>query len=441
MTPGVRTRDGRDGGPFDAAAPFRLEADALECPYPHYEALRERGPAVWVDELQAYLVSGYDDVTWLLRHPDLASSRQPTGPGLARLTKDAIARGQAEGSLPPDARRHLTDPHPKTVFTIDPPQHTQMRKLISRILTPRRARAYEPMVRAAADALAADLAARGTAEAVAVFARPLPENVILPLLRMPPDMLDELRRWTSSLTHVIGNPDASDADVFAMLAGRGQMSAFFGRHLDEVREAPGDDLVTALIEARGDDGSTLTEGERIGLLINLLVAGNETSIKATSAAMRILAERPDVWDALRSDPGLVPTFVEEVLRLDPPTQGMYRYLTADVEIGGETLPAHSHVYLSFASANRDSTVFPEPGELVLRREDAARHVSFGQGPHTCLGAWLARLEITCGVESLLDRLESIAIAPGAEFTYGPSYLLHGLQRVDVVVTARDGAAG
>lgn len=417
----------------EAVAPFRLDDGALRCPYPHYEALRDRGPAEWVDELGAYVISGYDDVTSLLRRPELASSRQPTGPGLARLTRDAIGRGQAAGTIPADAQRHLENPHPKTVFTIDPPQHTQMRKLISRILTPRRARTYEPLVRAAAARLADDLAARRTADAIAVFARPLPENVILPLLRMPAEMVDELRRWTSTLTHVIGNPAATDEDVLAMLSGRAQMTEFFGRLLDDVRADPGPDLVTALIQAHDDDGNTLTEGERIGLLINLLVAGNETSIKATSAAVRVLAERDDVWAALAADRTLVPTFVEEVLRLEPPTQGMFRYLTADTVIGGELLPAGSHVYLNFAAANRDPAVFPDPTALGLGRDDSSRHVSFGQGPHTCLGAWLARLEITCGVDALLGRLAGIELAPGNDFTYGPSYLLHGLERLDVVV--------
>ena len=425
--------------PEAAAAPFRLEPDALRCPYPHYETVRSEGPAVWVDELEAYVISDYEHVTALLRQPELASSRQPTGPGLAEKTRHAIERGEEAGTLPADAKRHLAHPHPKTVFTIDPPQHTQMRKLISRILTPRRARAYEPMVRAAAGELAADLAAAGTADAIAVFARPLPENVILPLLRMPPAMLGELRRWTSTLTHVIGNPAATDDDVFAMLGGRAQMTAFFGDHLDEVRLDPGDDLVTALIEARDDDGRTLSEGERIGLLINLLVAGNETSIKATSAALWILAERPDVWAALQDDRELVATFVEEVLRLEPPTQGMFRYLTADVDVGGQTVPGGSHVYLNFAAANRDPSVFPEPEELRLERGDASRHVSFGQGPHTCLGAWLARLEINCGVEALLDAIDTIALAPGTavdDLTFGPSYLLHGLQHLPVTVIPR-----
>lgn len=419
----------------DGTAPFRLEPAALRCPYPAYEAVRSEGAAVWLETLDAYVISDYENVTSLLRQPGVASSRQPTGPGLASLTRGAVERGQASGNLPADAERHLADPHPKTVFTLDPPEHTRMRKLISRILTPRRARAYEPLVREAADQLALELAERGTADAIAVFARPLPERVILPLLRMPTAMLGDLRHWTSSLTHVIGNPKATDSEVHAMLSGRGQMTEFFGRLLEEVRAAPGDDLVTALIEAHDGDGNSLTEGERIGLLINLLVAGNETSIKATSAAVRILADRPDVWTALQAEATLVPTFVEEVLRLEPPTQGMFRYLTEAVEIDGKRLEAGSHVYLNFAAANRDAEIFPNPEQLSLQREDASRHVSFGQGPHTCLGAWLARLEITCGVEALLARLSSISLAPGDELTYGPSFLLHGLERLDVNVVA------
>ena len=337
----------------DGAAPFRLEPNALRCPYPHYETIRAAGPATWVDELSAYVVSDHRHVTELLRQPDLASSRMPTGPGLAATIGEAIDRGRAGGTIPDDAERYLAQPHPRTVFTIDPPEHTRMRKLVSRILTPRAARRFEPLVRAAADRLARDLAAHeGPVDAVAHFARPLPEQIILPLLRMPDHMVHELRQWTRALTFVIGNPEATDADVFEALSGRTHMMDFFAEHLIACRAESRDDLVTALIEA-SDDGRTLTEGERVGLLINLLVAGNETTIKATSSAMWILAHQPEVWSALVADPELIPTFVEEVLRLEPPTQGMFRQLDADHEIDGRVLPAHSHVYLNFAAANRD----------------------------------------------------------------------------------------
>jgi cytochrome P450 len=270
---------------------------------------------------------------------------------------------------------------------------------------------------------------------VALFARPLPERVILPLLRMPLDQADDLRRWTRALTHVIGNPQASDADIVTMLEARAQMTTFFAAHLDAVRAAPGDDLVTALIEATDDNGRTLTEGERVGLLINFLVAGNETSIKATTSAIRMLAQHPDVWRALQQDRTKVPNFLEEALRLEPPTQGMFRYLADDLVVGDLHLPAGRDVYVNFAAANRDADAFPAPDEIDLARPHPMRHLAFGQGPHTCLGAWLARLEITNGIEALLDHVEAIRLAPGNRFDYDPSFLLHGLVRLDVEVDA------
>ena len=336
------------------------------------------------------------------------------------------------------AEQHLRAPHARTVFTIDAPEHTQMRKLIGRILAPNRARQWEPLIRAEADALARQFAATGGGDAVALFARPLPERVILPLLRMPASMLDELRRWTRAVVAVIGNPGASDQDVAAMLEARAEMSAFFARHLEAARATPGDDLVTALIEATDDHGRTLTEGERVGLLINFLVAGNETSIKATSSAIRLLATEPAVWAALKADRAKVPTFLEEALRLEPPTQGMFRYLTADLDVAGVQVPAGTDIYVNFAAANRDPHTFTAPTEIDLDRPHPMRHLAFGHGPHTCLGAWLARLEITIGIEALLDHVAAIRLAPASALDYEPSYLLHGLCRLDVVIEAVGG---
>ena len=262
--------------------------------------------------------------------------------------------------------------------------------------------------------------------------------MILPLLRMPDEMLPELRRWTRAVVKIIGNPGATDADVVQMIDARAEMATFFADHLQRARRDPANDLVTALIDAVDDNGRALTEGERIGLLINFLVAGNETSIKATAATIRVLAEHPSIWAALKADRTKVPNFLEEVLRLEPPTQGMFRFLAADLEIEGTTLPAGADVYVNFAAANRVPAVFPAPTEIVLDRPHPMRHLAFGQGPHTCLGAWLARLEITAGIDAMLDHVAAISLAPGNTFEHEPSYLLHGLQRLDVdVVAERD----
>ena len=147
---------------IDAEDPFRLAPGALRCPYPHYEALREQGPTVWSEELAAFVISGHEHAAATLRQPDVASSRRPTGPGLAALTAAAIDRCRARGQLGELAESHLRAPTPRTVFTIDPPEHSQMRKLISRILSPSKAREWEPLIHAEADQLARDLARRGS---------------------------------------------------------------------------------------------------------------------------------------------------------------------------------------------------------------------------------------------------------------------------------------
>ena len=181
------------------------------------------------------------------------------------------------------------------------------------------------------------------------------------------------------------------------------------------------------------DGPVLTESERIGLLINFLMAGNETSTKLFSNCARTLAEHPQWWARLQQDRTLVPRFVEELVRLDPPTQAMYRQLKQDADVGGEACPAGDHVLLVFAAGNRDEIEFPLANEVVLDRSEPTRHLSFGHGAHLCLGAPLARMEAKVMLETLLDRCAAISLVPGNDFACEPSYLLHGLRSLPVTV--------
>ena len=316
------------------STPFDLDPHALRCPYEHYEELREQGAVVPVEELGALAVLGMDDIRTVLRQPGAASSRTPTGPAVAAQIGAALTHLREAGRLPPTAIAYLDGRHDRTLFTIDPPNHTRQRRLMGRLFAPRQVDAWRSVVGPIADDVVSRLVAcPGPVDLVTDFAVPIPVAVIATLLRMPVEDHERLKRWSVDVTRIIGNPQADDEAFARSVAARQEMAEYFGARLDQARDVPGDDLVTAVAEAGIEgEGAGLTESERCGLLINFLTAGNETTTKLLASGAWLLGERPDVLARLRAEPNLVPAFVEEVLRLEPPTQGMFREIVADIDL-------------------------------------------------------------------------------------------------------------
>ena len=407
--------------------PFDLDSGAVRDPYPFYEEVRAQGRAVYRPEIEAWMVTGYEDVRAVLRQPLIGSSRNPTGPVLARTISDAIARARAGNGLPDRVTRALAEPVDSNLFRVDPPDHTRQRRLISPAFRGPGLRSWEPVVRREAADLVEQLVGVEEVDLVARLAVALPVRVIATLLRIPPDEQPLIRAWSQGNTKVLGNPHATDGDLLNTVALRREMADYFLGLLDQARAEPGDDLLSTVAET-GTDGppSGLTESERAGMLTTFMVAGNETTAKLMAAILRYLGTQPELWEVVSGDRKLIGALVEEVLRLEPPTQGMFRLLTQDVQIGDETVRAGSYVYLSYAAANRDPGQFPEPGRIDLHRPNLQSHLSFGSGTHLCLGAGLARLESGILLETLLDRCGGVSLSPSNTFDHEPTYLLHGL---------------
>lgn len=422
----VRAVRGGDGA-VTAGCPFTLEGDAVRNPYPFYEEIRNQGRTVYRTELEARMVTGYDDVRAVLRQPLVGSSRNPTGPVLARTISEAVSRAQAAGTLPERAARSLAHPVDSNLFRVDPPQHTRQRRLVSPAFRGPKLRSWEPLVRRVAAEVVDELVGIEDVDLVDRLAVALPVRVIAALLRIPTEDQPLIRTWSQGNTRVLGNPAATDADLLNTVALRREMADYFLRLLEQARREPGDDLLTTVAGAGPEGPPTgLTESERAGMLTTFMIAGNETTAKLMAAALRFLGQQPELWNALREDRSLVGTLIEETLRLEPPTQGMFRLLTEDVTIGDQMVPAGSYVYLSYAAANRDPGHFPDPGRVDLHRPNPQAHLSFGNGTHMCLGAGLARMESTVLVETLLDRCGGVALSASNTFEHEPTYLLHGL---------------
>lgn len=422
-----------------SGCPFSLAAEAVRDPYPYYETVRGEGRAVFVPEIDAWVITAYDDIQTVLRQPGLASSRTPTGRNVGEVMAASIERSRSAGALPDLVERYLADPPDPTLFTIDPPDHTRQRRAVARMFAPAQVEIWEPAVRELAASTVVHLCAMHHVDLATDFAGAIALGTAMRLLGLEEHDRTRLHRWADDTVAVIGVPSPSDEAVVAMLTARAEMTRFFAGLIAVRRLEPTSDLTSLVASVATVDapieGVVLTESERIGLLINFHVAGTESTANLITNCAVALAGQPDLRDELDAHRKLVPTFVDEVLRLDPPSQGMYRALVRDLQLGDVTIPSGSQVYLVYAAGNRDPDQFAAPADLSPRRAGANRHLSFGQGAHLCLGAPLARMEARVAVEALLDGSVAIELT-AAPSDFVPSYLLHGARSVRATVVRR-----
>ncbi|MDT3396598.1 cytochrome P450 [Streptomyces sp. B1866] len=387
-------------GPSPAAETSELLAD----PYGTYARLREAGPVhriAGTDGLPAWVVTRYDDVRQALADPRLSLDKRNARPG-----------NYVGLALPPALDANL--------LNMDPPDHTRIRRLVSREFTPRRVEQLREPVRRTAEGLLAGIAPRGRADLIASYAAPLPIAVICDLLGVPPGHRHDFRAWTDAL--IAPDPARPERAREAI----GSLLGFFGRLLADKRAEPADDLLSALVTASEED-DRLSEDELTSLAFAILFGGYENTVHLIGNAVLALLREPGQMDALRADPGLLPGAVEEFARYDGPGPlAIRRFPLEDVTIGGVTVPAGETVLLSVAAANRDPHRFPDPDRLDVTR-DASGHLTLGHGIHYCLGAPLARLETEVALRVLLDAFPRLALdVPPGELRWRPSLRTRGL---------------
>jgi hypothetical protein len=282
---------------------------------------------------------------------------------------------------------------PQMIY-MDPPNHTSLRRLVSRAFTPKRVVDLEPRVRAVADVLLTKMAAAGGGDLVHEFASPLPGTIMSDLIGVPEEHRTAFQGWIEAFLEVTSPED---------IAGRAtNIYTLFGSLLAERRDAPADDLMSALLAARVD-GDSLSDDDLLGFCFLLLVAGNDTTTSLIGNGVELLARHRDERAELAGDLSLVPAAIEEMLRIESPTQALSRTAMRDVELHGTTIAAGSRVMLLWGSANLDDREFADPEVFDIHRQ-APRHLGFGHGIHVCLGAALARLEARVAFEELLTRL-------------------------------------
>jgi cytochrome P450 len=390
-------------------------------PFPLFAEVRQLGavhPVTLADGHPAWLVVGHEAALAALND--------------TRLSKDmhaALAADEgvvSEGLPGPSFARHM--------LSVDPPDHTRLRRLVSGAFTPRRIEELRPRIEDIVHGLLDDLAAAGAdarVDLVAGFAFPLPFTVICELLGVPQPDRAALGRGLTELLVPTSTPEqyaeakrASDA-VVAMLEALVEVK----------RSSPGNDLVSALISARDGD-ERLDTRELLSTIFQLIVAGHDTTTSLIGNSVVALLRNPGQLAALRADPSRLPAAIEELLRFDAPVpHSTFRYTVAPVEFGGVTIPAGAQVIISLAAANRDAAAYPHPDLLDVARA-GPRHLAFGHGIHHCLGAPLARLEGQIALGALISRFPDFRLAVDdgeLRWGHGDGLVLRGLTELPIIL--------
>ncbi|KOU35953.1 cytochrome P450 [Streptomyces sp. WM6373] len=381
------------------------DQDFLADPFPLYGKLREDGPVrrvVVAGGLDAWLVTRYEEGLAALSDPRLSSDvRDASDPRLL-------------AQLPETERESMLS----NMLRSDPPDHTRLRRLVSKAFTARRVAQMRPRIQAITDGLLDGIVPAGRADLVADFALPLPVAVIGELLGVPVDDQHDFQRWTDRMIMRGAEPP----DPAVVNEAWQHMRAYVTDLIRAKRAHPGDGLLSGLIAAR-DEEARLSEDELIAMVFLLLAAGYITTVNLISGGIAMLLAHPGQLDLLRSDPELLGSAVEEFLRYDGPVSpGIARFAREDVEIAGVTVPRGATVLIASAIADRDPARFPDPDRLDITRPDNA-HLAFGHGVHYCLGAPLARLEGHIAIGTALRRLPGLALAvPPDEIRWRPGGL-------------------
>ena len=369
-----------------------------------YDILRAESPVYFMPQLGMYVLTGYEEIEYVLRRPSLFSG----GPDIQDV----------EPLIKFPESRALYENEGWTRFTPlseNLPKHRHYRALVDPKLTAAEIRRREPFVRSLINELVDTWIDEGEIEFMKAFAEPLPMVVIAELLGFPRSDLPQLKVWSAAWVLPFSRGLSLEQELDAVEKHIDLQHYIFDA-MQHKRKHPGDDILSHLVHAKLEDADTgrrrkLTDTEVIGLTDHLLIGGNETTAFAISNGLWLLFRHPEVEAALRADPSRIKNFVEETLRIESPTQGLFRYVSEDTELAGVHLPKGAILSVRYGAGNHDPARFPEPNRPDLARKNAGRHLAFGLGERVCPGATLSRFEQRWAWETLLKRIAKIHPVP------------------------------
>jgi cytochrome P450 len=386
-----------------------LRPQAKADPYPLYADLRRRGGLVR-SPLGAWATASHATATSILRDHRFSSS-------------PVNQKGYRPRTYPAgDPRAELPE---ADLLTMDPPDHTRLRRLVSGTFTPRAITGLDPWIRDLTRRLLASADGAAGFDLIDALAFPLPIAVICHLLGVPAQDQAKFRAWGHDVAASLDPTQSVDGqDRASELA----LSRYLGDLVSKRRANPDDSLLSALIAAE-EEGDRLSSEELVSTALLLLIAGFETTVNLIGNGTVALLRAPDQWARLREEPALIPAAVEELLRYDSPVQMTSRIATQNVELDGLLIPKGAPVLLTIGGANRDPEVFDQPDRLRVDRPDASRHLAFSAGIHYCMGAALARLEARIAFEELFGQYPDLTLTGTP--TRRPLLILRGYETVPV----------
>ncbi|WP_176593941.1 cytochrome P450 [Sphingobium sp. EM0848] len=374
-----------------------LDSTVQKYPYDFYKKLQENHPIYWDNVLNLYVVTTNDLIRQCALDTDTFSSK-----GSLDLVFTSSAKEEAR-----KIRETSYVTEPLTVVT-DPPLHKRYRKIMNNALSPKRMTNSKSFVEAFVSQTLDRMFAKGGGDFVEEFAIPLPFAVISTLMGLDPSMFGKMRIWADAFSENLKGPITAEREIeCAHLIV--EYHEYFAALVEERRSSPlpPDDLVTAISMAKFDDGKLLSMVEALSMIEQFVSAGAETTTNALSMGMQALVKQPELLDEIRNDPRKVESFVEEILRIYAPAQGLFRVATKDTEVGGVTIARGSRIMLRWGAGNVDGTVYKNATLIDLDRANPRNHMTFGYGIHHCQGAPLARIELIATFKAIAARVDTL----------------------------------
>ena len=401
--------------------------ETLIDPFDHYRAMHEAGVAIELLEgMNTYVVYSYDLCSEATTKPEIFSNDFTALMG--READEDIQAILAEGW-----------PDLPTLLTADHPVHTRNRKLVNLAFSAPRVNAIEADMRTKSIELIEAFADRGECEFVEEFGVPLPVAMIAGQIGLDDDP-KRVKRWSDAAVDRFSQMVDHERKL-ECARSLVEFQHYMKGLIDDRRANGGNDLLTDLVEARVEGETPLSDPEIMSLMQQFMVAGNETTTSTLAGGLLQLIRNPDQMAKAKAaaggrDPKVIGNLVEEALRYETPTAGMWRIVKQDTELGGMAIPAGSVVQLRYAAANRDPSRFADPDKFDIERTNARTHLSFGKGPHMCVGNMLSRKEMLVAFDELLERLDNFAVKDESEIRILPNILLRGVTHLPITFTRK-----
>lgn len=412
--------------PLVPASPL-MDPEIQKCPYDYYRRVRSESPVLWDEAMRCFIITTHALIREASRNVEVFSST-----GSLDFPREGEPSAEA---LAIRARTYQTRP---LTVTLDPPEHTDYRRIMAGALTPEKQVAARTQIQGFVKRFLSALLATGGGDFAEEFSTPLPFAVICTLMGLPEDMWGRVRIWADSYTAPLSGRITRELELQCAelyVERQEYLAALVAAR--RLASSPPDDLITAVALARRANGEQMEMSDVLSMIEQFVVAGAETTKNTLSSGAFILAQRPDLVAELREQPDRVGVFVEEVLRVRAPAQAMMRLTTRDTRLGGVDIPAGSKIMLRYGAGNTDEQVFNRAEEVDLSRANARAHLAFGHGIHMCQGAALARIELEESFSALVNQVDKLKLSSAPDAVqYIPAHSFMGFLRLELEMTPR-----